>query len=138
MRLCAKPEDPHLTENEIATIIVDTAFRIHFDLGPGLFESVYEAIMEAELTKRGMSVRRQEPIPLVYGGLQFKAGFRADLLVGDKVIVEVKSIEALHPVHKKQVLTYLRFADKRLGLLINFNVALIKDGIVRLVNRLKE
>jgi GxxExxY protein len=127
-----------MTENEIATIIVDTAFRIHFDIGPGLFESVYEAIMEAELIKRGLRVDRQEPIPLVYGGLQFKAGFRADLLVANKVIVEVKSIEALHPVHKKQVLTYLRFADKRLGLLINFNVALIKDGIVRLVNKLKE
>ncbi|MEK6321072.1 MAG: GxxExxY protein [Acidobacteriota bacterium] len=127
-----------MTENEIASIIVDTAFRIHVDLGPGLFESVYERIMEAELTKRGLSVDRQKPIPLIYGDLKFKAGFRADLLVGDKVVVEIKSIEALHPVHKKQVLTYLRFADKRLGLLINFNVALIKDGIVRLVNRLKE
>lgn len=105
---------------------------------PVSFESVYERIMEAELRKRGLSVYRQKPIPVVYRGLQFKAGFRADLLVEDKVIVEVKSIEALHPVHKKQVLTYLRFADKRLGLLINFNVALIKDGIVRLVNRLEE
>jgi len=127
-----------MTENEIATIIVDTAFHIHRDLGPGLFESVYERIMEVELTKRGLSVARQEPIPLVYNGVHFEAGFRCDLLVNDKVIVEVKSIETLHPVHKKQVLTYLRFADKRLGLLINFNVALIKDGIVRLVNGLKE
>jgi len=125
-------------ENEIATIIVDTAFRIHSDLGPGLFETVYERIMEVELAKRGLSVFRQKPIPIVYGGLHFGAGFRADLLVDDKVIVEVKSIDALHPVHKKQMLTYLRFADKRLGLLINFNVALIKDGIVRLVNKLKE
>lgn len=127
-----------MTENEIATIIVDTAFHIHRDLGPGLFESVYERIMEAELTKRGLTVDRQKPIPIVYNGVDFEAGFRCDLLVNDKVIVEVKSIEALHPVHKKQVLTYLRFADKRLGLLINFNVALIKDGIVRLVNGLKE
>lgn len=127
-----------MTENEIASIIVDTAFRIHVDLGPGLFESVYERIMEAELTKRGLNVYRQKPIPIVYGGLHFSAGFRADLLVENKVIVEVKSIDALHPVHKKQVLTYLRFADKRLGLLINFNVALIKDGIVRLANKLKE
>ena len=127
-----------MAENEIATVIVDTAFHIHSDLGPGLFETVYERVMEAELTKRGLSVYRQKPIPVVYGGLQFKAGFRADLMAADKVIVEVKSIEVLHPVHKKQVLTYLRFADKRLGLLINFNVALIKDGIVRLVNRLKE
>ena len=127
-----------MTENEIASIIVDTAFHIHCDLGPGLFETVYERVMEFELTKRGLSVYRQKPIPVVYGDLHLKAGFRADLPVEDKVIVEIKSIDALHPVHKKQVLTYLRFADKRLGLLINFNVALIKDGIVRLVNRLKE
>ena len=127
-----------MTENEIATIIVDTAFRIHRDLGPGLFESVYERIMEVELTKRGLKVARQKPIPIVYNGVHFEAGFRCDLLVEDKVIVEVKSIETLHPVHKKQVLTYLRFGDKRLGLLINFNVALIKDGIVRLVNGLRE
>ena len=127
-----------MTENEIATIIVDTAFHIHRDLGPGLFETVYERIMEAELMKRGLKVERQKPIPIVYNGVHFGAGFRCDLLVNDKVIVEVKSIEALHPVHKKQVLTYLQFADKRLGLLINFNVALIKDGIVRLVNDLRE
>lgn len=127
-----------MTENEIATIIVDTAFHIHRDLGPGLFESVYERIMEAELTRRGLNVARQKPIPIVYHGVHFEAGFRCDLLVEGKVIVEVKSIEALHPVHRKQVLTYLRFAEKRLGLLINFNVALIKDGIVRLVNGLRE
>jgi GxxExxY protein len=127
-----------MTENEIASIIVDVAFHIHCDLGPGLFETVYERVMEFELMKRGLIVYRQKPIPVVYGNLHLKAGFRADLLVEDKVIVEIKSIDALHPVHKKQVLTYLRFADKRLGLLIDFNVALIKDGIVRLVNRLKE
>ena len=127
-----------MTENEIATIIVDSAFHIHRDLGPGLFETVYERIMEAELMKRGLKVERQKRIPIVYSGVHFEAGFRCNLLVNDKVIVEVKSIEAIHPVHKKQVLTYLRFADKRLGLLINFNVALIKDGIVRLVNRLEE
>ena len=127
-----------MTENEIATIIVDTAFHIHRDLGPGLFESVYERILEAELMKRGLSVARQKPIPIVYHGVHFEAGFRCDLLVEGRVIVEVKSIETIHPVHRKQVLTYLRFADKRLGLLINFNVALIKDGIFRLVNDLKE
>jgi GxxExxY protein len=127
-----------MTENEIATIIVDTAFRIHRDIGPGLFETVYERIMVVELTKRGLLVARQKPIPIVYHGVHFEAGFRCDLLVEGTVIVEVKSIEAIHPVHKKQVLTYLRFSDKRLGLLINFNVALIKDGIVRLVNGLKE
>lgn len=127
-----------MTENEIATIIVDTAFHIHRDLGPGLFETVYERIMNLELTKRGLTVTRQKPIPIVYNEVHFEAGFRCDLMVGNRVIVEVKSIEALHPVHKKQVLTYLKFADKRLGLLINFNVALIKDGIARLVNNLKE
>ena len=127
-----------MTENEIATIIVDTAFHIHRDLGPGLFETVYERIMNVELTKRGLTVTRQKPIPIVYNEVHFEAGFRCDLMVENRVIVEVKSIEALHPVHKKQVLTYLKFADKRLGLLINFNVALIKDGIVRLVNNLKE
>ena len=127
-----------MTENEIATIIVDTAFHIHRDLGPGLFETVYERIMNVELTKRGLTVIRQKPIPIVYNEVHFEAGFRCDLMVENRVIVEVKSIEALHPVHKKQVLTYLKFADKRLGLLINFNVALIKDGIVRLVNNLKE
>ena len=127
-----------MTENEIAKIIVDTAYRIHRDIGPGLFESVYERIMEVELTKRGLTVLRQKPIPIVYNGVHFEAGFRCDLLVEGKVIVEVKSIDALHPVHRKQVLTYLRFADKRLGLLINFHVALMKDGIVRLVNGLRE
>ena len=127
-----------MTENEIATNIVHTAFHIHRDLGPGLFESVYERIMEAELSKRGLTVARQKPIPIVYHGVHFEAGFRCDLLVEGKVIVEVKSIETLHAVHRKQVLTYLRFADKQLGLLINFNVALIKDGIVRLVNALRE
>ncbi|HSE36114.1 MAG TPA: GxxExxY protein [Blastocatellia bacterium] len=127
-----------MTENEIATIIVHTAFQIHRDLGPGLFETVYERIMEVELTKRGLTVARQKAIPIVYHSVHFEAGFRCDLLVEDKVIVEIKSVDAIHPVHRKQVLTYLRFADKRLGLLINFNVALIKDGIVRLVNGLGE
>ena len=127
-----------MTENEIATIIVHTAFQIHRDLGPGLFETVYERIMEVELTKRGLTVARQKAIPIVYHRVHFEAGFRCDLLVEDKVIVEIKSVDAIHPVHRKQVLTYLRFADKRLGLLINFNVALIKDGIVRLVNGLGE
>jgi GxxExxY protein len=125
-----------MTENQIATTIVDTAYHIHADIGPGLFETVYERIMEVELTKRGLTVLRQEPIPIVYKGVHFKSGFRCDLLVQSKVIVEVKSIESIHPVHRKQVITYLRFADKRLGLLINFNVVLIKDGIVRVVNNL--
>lgn len=94
--------------------------------------------MEVELGKRGLTVLPQEPIPIVYKGVHFQSGFRCDLLVENKLVFEVKSIDAIHPVHKKQVLTYLRFADKRLGLLINFNVALIKDGILRLVNNLKD
>jgi len=116
--------------------VVNTAFHIHEDLGPGLFESVYERILTEQLTKRGLFVLRQHPIPVVYDDVKFEAGFRCDLLVENKVIVEVKSVEAINPIHKKQVLTYLRFADKKLGLLINFKVALIKDGISRVVNRL--
>jgi len=127
-----------MTENEIAKQIVDVAFNIHTTYGPGLMESVYEAIMAHELMKRGLSVRRQQPIPLIHETIRMEVGFRADLVVGNKVIVELKSIDAIGPVHKKQLLTYLRLADKRLGLLINFNVELIKHGISRVVNRLPE
>jgi GxxExxY protein len=91
-----------MTENEIATIIVDTAFRIHCDIGPGLFEKVYERIMEVELAQRGLTVFRQHPIPIVYNGVHFEAGFRCDLLVQNKVVVEVKSIDAIHPVHRSR------------------------------------
>jgi GxxExxY protein len=103
-----------------------------------LFESVYEAVMAAELEKRGLEVDRQYPIPVVHEGIHFQAGFRADLLVENLVIVEVKSIAAVADVHKKQMITYVRLSGKRLGLLINFNVALIKDGILRVANRLPE
>jgi GxxExxY protein len=123
-----------MTENEIAREIVDSAFRIHTTLGPGLFESVYEAALKFKLEKRGLHVDRQQGIPIVYEAIRFEEGFRADLIVEHKVIVEVKSIEALAPVHRKQLLTYLRLTDKRLGLLINFNVELIKDGIKRIIN----
>ena len=125
-----------ITENEIAKEIVDAAYKIHSRLGPGLLESVYETILEDELKKRGLQIDRQVAIPVVYEAIHMEAGFRADLIVGGKVIIEIKSIEAIAPVHKKQLLTYLRLADKRLGLLINFNVALIKDGISRIVNNL--
>jgi GxxExxY protein len=127
-----------MTENEIAREIVDSAFKIHTMFGPDLLETVYENLLEIELKKRNLHVLRQQAIPLVYERLRLKVGFRADLLVQGKVIVEIKSVEQLAPVHKKQLLTYLRLADKRLGLLINFNTALIKDGIVRLVNQLKD
>jgi GxxExxY protein len=127
-----------MTENAIAKEIVDAAFRIHTSLGPGLLESVYDAVLAYELGRRGLRVVRQQAIPVVYDNIRIEAGFRADLIVEDKVIVEVKSVETLAPVHKKQLLTYLRLADKRLGLLINFQVALIKDGITRIVNGLED
>ena len=127
-----------MTENEIAKQIVDAAFRVHSTLGPGLLESVYETVMAKELEKRGLSVVCQLPVALIYDGIELGLAFKADLVVEGKVIVEVKSVSELHPVHKKQLATYLRLADKRLGLLINFNVALIKDGITRVVNGLRE
>ena len=119
------------SENEIARILVDVAFKIHTTLGPGLLESVYETVLFYELTRRGLKVLRQVGIPLVYEGMLLEEAFRADLIVEDKVVVEIKSVEQIAPVHKKQLLTYLRLADKRLGLLINFGEALIKDGITR-------
>src|SRR2546421_4856995 len=127
-----------MTENEVAKEIVDVAFKIHSSYGPGLRESVYEAIMVHELGKRGLTVTRQQPIPLVHENIRMGVGFRADLIVHGKVVVEIKSIEMIAPVHKKQLLTYLRLTDKRLGLLINFNVELIKNGISRVVNQLPE
>ena len=127
-----------MTENQIARIIVDAAFKIHKTLGPGLLESVYEAALKYELQKRGLKVIQQLGVPLQYEGLNLGLGFRIDLLVGEKVVIEVNSLEALAPVHRKQVETYLRLTDLRLGLLINFNVELIKNGIRRVVNRLAE
>jgi len=127
-----------LSKNEIAREIVDAAFHIHKALGPGLLETVYEVVLARELEKRGLSVVRQQPVPIVFGDLKFDEGFRAYLIVEGKVIVELKSVEQIAPVHKKQLLTYLRLADKRLGLLINFGSAVIKDGISRIVNGLDE
>jgi GxxExxY protein len=124
-------------ENELATVIVDAAFKVHTTLGPGLLESVYRAALAYELTKRGMIVAVERPIPAAYEEVYLDLGFRADIIVENRVIVETKSVEALAPVHWKVLLTYLRFADVRLGLLINFNVALIKDGIRRVVNNLE-
>jgi GxxExxY protein len=127
-----------VTANSIAAQIVDAAYHIHVAVGPGLLESVYQHILAAELADRGLQVELQRPIPVLYRGLEFEIGFRADMIVEDTVIVEIKSVEAIHPVHKKQLLTYLRLTDRRLGLLINFNVNLIKDGISRVVNGLTE
>ena len=123
-------------ENEIAKIVVDTCFKIHVTLGPGLFESVYEEILYYELTKLGLKVERQKGIPVKWDNLTMDAGFRADLIVENKVIIELKSIESIAPVHQKQVQTYLKLTGLKLGLLINFNVNLIKDGIQRIVNKL--
>ena len=125
-----------MTENELATIIVDAAFKVHTTLGPGLLETVYQAALGYELEKRGLRVVQERGIPAVYEEVRLELGFRADIIVENKVIIEVKSIEALAPVHGKILLTYLRLTDLRLGLLINFNVALIKDGIRRVVNDL--
>jgi GxxExxY protein len=137
-RLGVRIENAVMTENAIAKEVVDAAFRIHTTLGPGLLESVYDTVLAYELDRRGLRTVRQQPIPVVYENVRIDTGFRADLIVEDKVIVEVKSVEILAAVHRKQLLTYLRLADKRLGLLINFQVALIKDGIARIVNGLEE
>ena len=127
-----------MTENEIAKEIVDAAYHIHKRLGPGLLESVYETVLAHDLRKRGLNIDRQVAVTIVYDDIKFDEGFRADLVVEDKVIVELKSVENVIPVHKKQLLTYLRLADKRLGLLINFGSELIRDGISRVVNGLKD
>jgi len=127
-----------MNENEIAKQVVDAASKLHTTIGPGLLESVYEVLLAHELTQRGLKVVRQYPVPVVYEGIQFEHGYQLDLLVGDKVIVEIKSIEQVAGIHKKQLLTYLRLTNKRLGLLINFNVEQIKDGISRVVNGLEE
>ena len=126
------------SENEIAREIVDAAFHIHKAIGPGLLETVYEVVLAREVEKRGLRVVRQQPVPIFFGDLKFDEGFRADLIVEGKVIVELKSVEQTAPVHKKQLLTYLRLADKRLGLLINFGSAVIKDGISRIINGFEE
>ena len=127
-----------MTENEISKLVVDAAFHVHQKLGPGLLETVYEVVLAYELRKRGLEVQRQVPIPIRYDDLVFEEGFRADLLVQNLVIVELKSIEELAAVHARQVLTQLRLADKRLGLLINFGAALFKSGVKRIVNGLPE
>ena len=123
-----------MTENDVAKEIVDAAYQIHTGLGPGLLESAYETALAYELSQRGLRFSRQHPVPILYQTVQLEPGFKADLLVENLVIVEIKSVEDLAPVHKKQLLTYIRLARKRLGLLINFNVVLIKEGITRIAN----
>jgi GxxExxY protein len=126
------------TENQLSKIILDAAFKVHTKTGPGLLESVYEVLLAHELRKQGLQVQRQAPIPIRYDELVFDEGFRADLLVENKVIVELKSVEQLIRVHSKQVLTQLRLSERRLGLLINFGEVHLKNGIERIVNGLPE
>jgi GxxExxY protein len=124
------------TENEISRIIVDVAYKVHTKLGPGLLESVYEEILYFEFVKLGLKVQRQSGIPVIWDDTKIELGFRADLIVENKVIIELKSVETIAPVHPKQLLTYLKITGIKLGLLINFNEALIKNGITRIVNNL--
>ena len=125
-----------MQENDVAKLIVNIAFEMHTTLGPGLFESVYEEVMAYELRHHGFEFTRQQSIPVIYEDIKLEAGFRADIIVENKVIVEIKSVEAIAPVHLKQLQTYLKLSGLKLGLLINFNVDLIKNGITRCVNRL--
>jgi GxxExxY protein len=125
-----------MTENDIAREVVDAAYAIHTKLGPGLLESVYEVLLADELTHRELSVQQQVSIDIEHNGRSFPEAFRADLIINGKVIIELKSVEDLRPVHKKQLLTYLRLTDLKLGLLINFGENLIKDGISRIANGL--
>jgi GxxExxY protein len=125
-----------VTENELSRLVVGCAMKVHSALGPGLLESAYEACLNYELIKSGLRVEAQKPLPLVYQSVKLECGYRVDLLVEGKVIIEVKSIEALAEIHFAQVLTYLRLSDLRLALLLNFNVVHMKDGIRRIVNNL--
>jgi len=125
-----------LTENELSRVVVGCALKVHSALGPGLLESAYEACLEYELIKNGLLVEVQKPLPLIYQTVKLECGYRVDMLVERKLIVEVKAVEALAEIHFAQVLTYLRLSDLRLALMLNFNVVHMKDGIRRVVNKL--
>ncbi len=122
--------------DDITGAIVDASVKIHMELGPGLLESVYEAVLARSLEKRGFKVERQKPITFEFDGMVFQEGFRVDLLLEDRVVVELKSVEKLVPVHSKQLLTYLRLLNLHVGLLINFGAATLKEGLHRIVNNL--
>lgn len=135
----AEPEGhEEMTENEIGKIVVDCSVRLHMELGPGLLENVYEVVLAHMLRESGLRVERQVPIPIVFHGIRFDEGFRADMVVEDKVILELKSVEMLNKIHKKQVLTYLKLTGKKLGFLLNFGEELMKDGICRVINGVVE
>jgi GxxExxY protein len=123
-----------MTENEIAKQILDAAFTVHTKLGSGVFESVYEVVLAHELRKKGLTVERQKSMPVVYDNIRFEEAFRSDLVVNEKVIVELKSVESLSAIHAKQLLTQLRLSGLKLGLLINFGEAHLKNGIKRVIN----
>ena len=139
----APPREPtshgclDMNENEIGSMIVTTAIQIHRKIGPGLLESVYEAILARRLYRNGLKVKRQLYVPIKFDGLKFEEGFRADLVVEDKVIIELKCVEGISNAHRKQLLTYLRLSNRRLGYLLNFNESLMKRGVYRIVNGLK-
>ena len=127
-----------MKENDVSKIIVDSAYLIHTHLGPGLLESAYQAILSHELLKRGLKIQTEVILPITYDEFTIDAGYRADIIVENLVIVELKSVEKIHDVHLKQVLTYLKVTGLHLGLLINFGAPLIRDGIKRIVNQLQE
>jgi len=127
-----------MTENELSKVVVDVAFQIHTSLGPGLLESVYQKVMAYELRKRGLNVEEEVPLPVVWDDVKLEVGFRVDLFVNRKLIIELKSVERVAPVHKKALLTYLRLTDCKLGLLVNFGEELMKTGISRVVNGLSD
>ena len=127
-----------MTENEIGSVVIDTAIEIHRELGPGLLESIYEIVLYRELLDKGLSVQRQVVVPIVYKKLHFDEGFKADMIVENSVVLELKSVEKVSTVHKKQLLTYLRMTGCRLGYLLNFGEAVMKSGINRCVNNLNE
>lgn len=127
-----------MRENDIGTQILEAAIRVHRALGPGLLESVYETILDRELTNLGLMVERQIAVPIIYEGVVFNEGFRADLIVEKKVLLELKSVERTTPAHKKQVQTYLRLTGIKLGYLLNFGEDVLKSGITRCVNKLEE
>lgn len=127
-----------MTENDIGGVILTAAIEVHRTLGPGLLESVYEIVLSHELAQRGLAIQRQIPVPIRYKGLRFVMGFRADIIVAEKVLVELKSAEHVTPAHRKQVQTYLRLTGLKLGYLLNFGEGMLKDGITRCVNRLEE
>lgn len=123
-----------MTENELSTIIVNACYEVHKTLGPGLLESVYEHCLCHELRSAGLDVILQQPLPVLYKGVQMECGFRLDLWVEGKVVIEVKSVETLHDIHMAQIITYLKLTENKLGFLVNFNVPLIKHGIKRVAN----